>query len=74
MSIPSVHLHHQYKQHKYLLMGDLTIGLLGCIPKFQVAVLKLGGIVSLVFKIQIKVLVELWNEVFCVIVHTLMWC
>ena len=38
-------------------MGYLIIGLLGCIPKFQIAVLKMGGIVNLVFKIQMKVLV-----------------
>lgn len=46
-------------------MGDLLIGLLGCIPRFQTTMLETGGIVNLVFKIQIKVLV-LWNELFCV--------
>lgn len=46
-------------------MGDLLIGLLGCIPRFQTTLLEMGGIVNLVFKIQIKVLVLLWN-VFCV--------
>lgn len=55
-------------------MEDLIIDLLGCIPKFQIAVLKMGGLVNLVFKIQIKA-VALWNEVFCVItVCILMWC
>lgn len=55
-------------------MEDLIIDLWGCIPKFQIAVLKMGGIVNLVFKTQIKAVV-LWNEVFCVItVRTLMWC
>lgn len=47
-------------------MGDLLIGLLGCIPRFQTAVLETGGIVNLVFQRQIKVLVLLWNDVFCV--------
>lgn len=47
-------------------MGDLLIGLLGCIPRFQTAVLEMGRIVNLVFKIQIKVLVLVWNDVFCV--------
>lgn len=46
-------------------MGDLLIGLLGCIPRFRTTMLETGGIVNLVFKIQIKVLV-LWNELFCV--------
>lgn len=56
-------------------MADFIIGLLGCIPKFQIAVLKMGGIVNLVFKIQIKVLLLLWKEVVCVIaVHILMRC
>lgn len=47
-------------------MGELLTGLLGCIPRFQTAVLETGGIVNLIFKIQIKVLVLLWKEVFCV--------
>lgn len=47
-------------------MGDLLIGLLGWIPRIQTAVLEMGGIVNLVFKIHIKVPVLLWNDVFCV--------
>ena len=56
-------------------MGDLTTGLLGYIPIFRIAVLKVGGTVNLVFKICIKVLAFLWNEVFCAIAgRILMQC
>lgn len=65
MLVSSAHFHHQSSNIKSS-NGRCLIGLLGCIPRFQTAVLETGGIVNLVFKIQTKVLVFSWNYVFCV--------